>query len=286
MKIGLISKEKESYSTRRLLEEAEYLNLSLDVLDLREMSLRLHPDNNQVCYQSKPLDAYDVLIARVGISLTYTGVMMLSELEQNGCNVINSSRSIGLSRDKLKALQLLSHHHIPIPKTFFLGSKSEITSVLSSLTPPYIIKVLEGTQGQGVMLANSAKSAESIIQTLLNLRQAILIQEFIEESQGKDIRVFVVNQKVVAAMRRKAVGDEFRSNVHMGAGVESVVLSKEQEEIAIKSASVLGLSIAGVDLLESKIPLVIEVNSSPGLQGIEQATKKNIARIILDSILN
>lgn len=281
MKIAILSKEQDSYSTKRLLEEAQNLGLSLDVVDLRHVYLQFSQSGHDLYYQSKIFPFYDVVIPRIGVSLTYTGMMVLSELESQGSKVMNTATSIGLSRDKLKALQQLSWHQVPIPKTIFIGSKSDIQSSLSQLSPPYIIKILEGTQGQGVMFAESMKSAESIIQTLFHFKQPVLLQEFIKESKGRDIRVFVINGKVLAAMRRTAAGDEFRSNVHMGASVEAVSLTDHQQAVAIAAAKTLGLSIAGVDLLESKTPLVIEVNSSPGLQGIEQATQVNVAKEIL-----
>jgi len=285
MKIAVLSKEKDSYSTKRLLEEAQHLGLTLDVIDLRHVHLQFSQAGHGLYYQFKPFPFYDVIIPRIGVSLTYTGMMVLSELESQGSKVMNTAQSIGLSRDKLKALQQLSWQNIPIPKTIFIASKADIQSSLSHLSPPYIIKILEGTQGQGVMFADSIKSAESIIQTLTHFKQPVLVQEFIKESKGRDIRVFVINGKVVAAMRRTAAGDEFRSNVHMGASVEAVSLTDYQQEVAISAAQTLGLSIAGVDLLESKTPLVIEVNSSPGLQGIEQATQVNVAKAILAASL-
>ncbi len=249
-------------------------------------AIDLRQANPELYYKGKPLGNYDAMIPRIGASITYFGTAVVRQLEQMNVFVGNSSTGISTSRDKLRSLQTLSRHHIGIPKTTFVRDRSDVIPAIQRIGgAPVIIKLLEGTQGVGVILADSIKIAEAIIETLQTAKQNVLVQSFVSESRGRDIRAFVVGDRVVGAMRRVASGEEFRSNVHRGGSVEPVELDDEYRETAIRSAQIMGLRIAGVDMLESKNgPQVMEVNSSPGLEGIERATKSDIAGAIIEHV--
>ncbi len=237
-------------------------------------------------YQGKGLGPIDAVLPRIGASITYFGTAVVRQFEQMDVFSVNSSNGIVNSRDKLRALQILSRHNIGLPQTTFVRDRSDVLPAIDRVGgAPVIIKLLEGTQGVGVILAESVKVAEAIIETLQCAKQNVLVQKFIAECRGRDIRAFVVGDQVVAAIRRTAQGTEFRSNVHRGGIAEPVELNDEFRETAVRAAQIMGLRVAGVDMLESDHgPLIMEVNSSPGLEGIEQATGMDIAGAIIDYI--
>ncbi|MCH5376122.1 MAG: RimK family alpha-L-glutamate ligase [Planctomycetes bacterium] len=237
-------------------------------------------------FKSKQLSHYDAVLPRIGASITYFGTAVVRQFEQMDVFCANSSAGISNSRDKLRCLQILSRHQIGIPKTTFVRDKYDVLPAIERVGgAPVIIKLLEGTQGVGVILADSVKTAEAIIETFQSTRQNVLVQKFIAESKGRDIRALVVGDQVVAAMRRVAQGHEFRSNVHRGGRPEQVKLDEAYCETAVRAAQIMGLRIAGVDMLEGKAgPQVIEVNSSPGLEGIETCTQLDVAGAIIDYI--
>jgi len=239
-------------------------------------------------FRQKQLSQYDAVLPRIGASITYFGTAVVRQFEQMDVFCANSSAGISNSRDKLQSLQILSKHRVGIPQTTFVRDKKDVLPAIARVGgAPVIIKLLEGTQGIVVLLAETVKSAEAIIELLQSQKQNILIQKFVAESNGRDVRAFVVGDQVVGAMRRVAQGQEFRSNVHRGGLTEPVVLNEEYRETAVQAAQILGLRVAGVDLLESKSgPQIIEVNSSPGLEGIERCTQLDIAGSIIDYIAN
>lgn len=279
MKVLILSRAPHAYSTRRLREACLVGGYTVRVLDTLRFSISVEQGDPQLYYRDKRLSRYDAVIPRVGTSVTLYGTAVVRQFEQMGVFTLASSHAIRVSRDKLRSLQVLSRHQIGIPPTVFVQDPESVAPAIERLGgAPVVIKVLEGTQGGGVILAESVKMAQSIIDTLHRARQHVLIQRFVEESRGRDIRAFVVGDRVVAAMRRVAQGQEFRSNVHLGGQTERVTLSPEYERSAIHAAQIMGLRVAGVDMLESNEgPLVMEVNSSPGLQGIEAATGVDVA---------
>lgn len=284
MKLAILSCSPKCYSTRRLREAAEQRGHMVKVLDTLKFAIDLDQGEPELYFRQKQLSQYDAVLPRIGASITYYGTAVVRQFEQMDVFCANSSAGITNSRDKLRSLQILSRHLIGIPKTTFVRDKKDVLPAIERVGgAPVIIKLLEGTQGIGVLLAETVKSAEAIIELLQSQKQNILIQKFVAESKGKDIRAFVVGDRVVAAMRRTAQGQEFRSNVHRGGVAETVTLSEEYKETAVRAAQIMGLRIAGVDLLEGKDgPLIMEVNSSPGLEGIEGATQLDIAGAIID----
>ncbi|MCB9597728.1 MAG: RimK family alpha-L-glutamate ligase [Sandaracinaceae bacterium] len=283
MKVVILSRAPHAYSTRRLREACLVGGYTVRVLDTLRFSISVEEDDPQLYYRDKRLSRYDAVIPRVGTSVTLYGTAVVRQFEQMGVFTLASSHAIRVSRDKLRSLQVLSRHHIGIPQTVFVQDRGSVAPAIERLGgAPVVIKVLEGTQGGGVILAESVKMAQSIIETLHGARQHVLIQRFVEESRGRDVRAFVVGGQVVAAMRRVAQGAEFRSNVHLGGRTEPIRLEPEYERSAIEAAQIMGLRVAGVDMLESDDgPLVMEVNSSPGLQGIEAATGIDVAGAIV-----
>ncbi len=286
MKIAILSRSPKAYSTRRLKEAAHARGHKVRVLDTLLFSVALSPGAPKLYYRGKAVGAYDAVIPRVGASITFYGTAIVRQFEQMGVFVVNSSHAIGVSRDKLRSLQLLSRHGLGMPATFFVRDKDALLPAIDALGgAPVVVKLLEGTQGVGVILAESRKVAQAIVETLQSAKQNVLIQRFVQESRGRDIRAFVVDGKVVAAMRRVARGDEFRSNVHRGGVAEPVELSREFERTAVRAAQILGLRVAGVDMLESESgPQLMEVNSSPGLEGIEGATGIDVAGAIVEHL--
>jgi ribosomal protein S6--L-glutamate ligase len=256
------------------------------VPDTLRFSIEVTQGAPDLFYGSKHLSEYDAIIPRIGASVTYFGTAVVRQFEQLDVYTPSSSNGIVNSRDKLRALQILSRHDIGLPHTAFVRRKQDVLPAIERVGgAPVIIKLLEGTQGVGVILADSIKVAEAIIETLQSTKQNVLIQKFVGESAGRDIRAFVVGDRVVAAMRRVAQGGDFRSNVHRGGTAEAVELDAAYRDTAIRSAQILGLKVAGVDMLEGKDgPQVMEVNSSPGLEGIETATKLDIAGAVIDFI--
>ncbi|MCB9932244.1 MAG: 30S ribosomal protein S6--L-glutamate ligase [Planctomycetes bacterium] len=279
MKIAILSQGPRLYSTRRIREAAEARGHKVRVLDPLKFSLDVEKKNPHVWYREKRVENFDAIIPRIGASITFFGTAVVRQYEQMGMFCLNTSSAIATSRDKLRAFQILSRHNIGIPKTAFVRQRASVMPAIERVGgAPVIIKLLEGTQGIGVILADTNKIAEAIVETLQSTRQNVLIQNFVEESRGRDVRAFVVGGRVVAAMRRSAQGTEFRSNVHRGGVAVPVQLEPEYERTAVLAAQILGLRVAGVDMLESNEgPQVMEVNSSPGLEGIEAATGVDIA---------
>ena len=288
MKLAILSRGPRCYSTRRLREAAVQRGHKVLVLDTLKFAIDLERGNPDLYFRQKQLSQYDAVLPRIGASITYFGTAVVRQFEQMDVFCANSSAGISNSRDKLRSLQILSKHRIGIPQTTFVRDKKDVLPAIARVGgAPVVIKLLEGTQGIGVLLAETVKSAEAIIELLQSQKQNILIQKFVAESKGRDVRAFVVGDQVVGAMRRVAQGQEFRSNVHRGGLTEPVVLNEEYRETAVQAAQILGLRVAGVDLLESKSgPQIIEVNSSPGLEGIEKCTQLDIAGSIIDYIAN
>ncbi len=286
MKLGILSCSPKCYSTRRLQEATVDRGHKATVLNTTKFAIDLEQGDPNLFYRQKLLSHYDAVLPRIGASITYFGTAVVRQFEQMDVFCSNSSASISISRDKLRSLQLLSRHHIGIPKTTFVRDRKDVLPAIDRVGgAPVIIKLLEGTQGIGVLLAESVKSAEAIIELLQSQKQNVLVQKFVSESKGRDIRAFVVGDQVVAAMRRVAQGQEFRSNVHRGGLTEQVILDETYCETAIRAAQIMGLRIAGVDILESNQgPQIMEVNSSPGLEGIEKCTQLDVAGAIIDYI--
>ena len=284
MKLAILSCSPKCYSTRRLREAAEQRGHQVKVLNTLKFAIDLEQGHPDLYFHQKQLSAYDAVLPRIGASITYFGTAVVRQFEQMDVFCANSSASIVTSRDKLRSLQILSRHQIGIPQTSFVRDKKDILPAIDRVGgAPVIIKLIEGTQGIGVLLAESVKSAEAIIELLQSQKQSVLIQKFVTESKGRDIRAFVVGDRVVGAMRRVAQGQEFRSNVHRGGVTEPVTLNEKYSETAVRAAQIMGLKVAGVDLLEGKDgPLVMEVNSSPGLEGIEGCTQLDIAGSVID----
>ncbi|MBN9152294.1 MAG: 30S ribosomal protein S6--L-glutamate ligase [Cryobacterium sp.] len=288
MKLAILSRAPHAYSTQRLRAAAVQRGHTVKVLNTLRFAIDLSGAEPDLQYRGKLLSDYDAILPRIGNSITYFGTAVVRQFEQMDVYTPNTANGITNSRDKLRATQILSRHNIGMPATTFVHSRADVRLAIERVGgAPVVIKLLEGTQGIGVILAPELKVAEAIIETLHSTNQNVLIQSFISESRGKDIRALVVGDRVVAAMRRSAVGDEFRSNVHRGGTVESVALTPDYEQAAVRSAQIMGLRVAGVDMLEGKDgPLVMEVNSSPGLEGIESATGLDVAGAIIDYIGN
>ena len=286
MKLAILSRAANCYSTRRLKEAASKRGHKVKVLDTLRFAIDLEKGEPDLYYRSKPLSDYDAIVPRIGASITYFGTAVVRQFEQMDVFSAASSAGIANSRDKLRCLQILSRHQIGIPETTFVREKRDVLPAIERVGGvPIIIKLLEGTQGVGVILAESVKIAEAIIETLQSTRQNVLVQKFVSESKGRDIRAFVVGDRVVAAIRRVAQGQEFRSNVHRGGRTELVVLDETYCQTAVRCTQIMGLRVAGVDMLESdEGPQVMEVNSSPGLEGIETCTQLDIAGAIVDYI--
>ncbi|MCL4129940.1 UNVERIFIED_CONTAM: hypothetical protein GTU68_002682 [Idotea baltica] len=288
MKLGILSRAPRSYSTQRLKTAAIERGHTVRVLDTLRFGIDLASDEPDLQYRGKQLSDYDAVIPRIGASITFFGMAVVRQFEQMDVYTPNTSNGIANSRDKLRSIQLLSRHDVGIPGTTFVRDRADVLAAIDRVGgAPVVIKLLEGTQGIGVILAPDNKVAEAVIETLQSTKQNVLIQRFISESRGRDVRAFVVGDRVVAAMRRVAQDDEFRSNVHRGGRTELVDLEPEYARVALQAAQIMGLRVAGVDMLESDDgPLVMEVNSSPGLEGIEGATGLDIAGVIVDYIAN
>jgi len=283
MKIGILSRKSSLYSTRRLKEAAELRGHEARVVDYLRCYMNLTTSRPKILYGGEALD-FDAVVPRIGATHTFYGTAIVRQFEMMGVFPANESQGITRSRDKLRSLQLLSREGLGMPVTGFAHSTKDIDGLLEIVQgPPVIIKLLEGTQGVGVVLAETRKAAESVIAAFRQLDANILVQQFIREAKGADVRAFVVGRRVVAAMRRQAPPGEFRSNIHRGGTAEAIKLSAEERGIAIQAARTLGLSVAGVDFIPSNEgPLVLEVNSSPGLEGIEGATGVDVAGAIIE----
>ncbi|MDP0498992.1 MAG: 30S ribosomal protein S6--L-glutamate ligase [Verrucomicrobiota bacterium JB022] len=284
LNLAILSRNPKAYSTRRLREAALARGHRCRVMDTLKFGIYVEQTKPALTYKGEPIDDYDAIIPRIGASISFYGAAVVRQFEQMGVFSANSAVAISTARDKLRSLQVLSRHDIGIAHSAFVRQKSDVLPAIQRLGgAPVIVKLLEGTQGIGVILAETEKVAEAIIETLQAKELNVLIQKFVSESKGRDIRAFVVGDRVVAAMRRRAVGGEFRSNVHRGGITERVQLTEEYERTAVRAAQIMGLRVAGVDMLEgNEGPVIMEVNSSPGLEGIEKCTGIDIAGEIID----
>jgi ribosomal protein S6--L-glutamate ligase len=283
MKIVILSRKPSLYSTRRLREAGEKRGHEMHVIDYLRCYMNITAHNPQVIYRGQPIAGVDAIIPRIGASQTFYGTAVVRQFEMMGVTTANSSIAISRSRDKLRCLQLLSRKGIGLPVTGFAHATKDVTGLIHAVGgPPLVVKLLEGTQGIGVVLAETAKAAESVIEAFRGLDANILVQEFIKEAEGADLRCFVVGERVVAAMKRIAPRGDFRANLHRGGRSEKVKLTPEERTIAVRAAREMGLRVSGVDLLRSKHgPVVVEVNSSPGLKGIEEISEVDVASKII-----
>ena len=290
MNIAILSRRRSLYSTTRLIEAAKTRGHTVRVLDPLHCFMDITSDSPSLHFRDEEFDmnSFDAVIPRIGASITFYGTAVVRQFEMMGVYCVNESVAITRSRDKLRSLQILSRRKVGIPATAFAHSPDDIDGLIREVGgAPCVIKLLEGTQGIGVVLAETKKAAESVIQAFMGLDTNILVQEFIKEAGGADLRCFVVGGKVIAAMIRQGPEGEFRSNLHRGGSAQLVRLSAAERRTAVNAARLMGLNVCGVDLLRSERgPLVMEVNSTPGLEGIEAATKKDVAGLIIEFIEN
>ncbi len=286
MKIAILSRKASLYSTRRLKEAGESRGHEMHVVDYARCYMNITSHRPKVIFRGEPLEGYDAVIPRIGASYTFYGTAVVRQFEMMNVFPANESQAISRSRDKLRCLQLLAREGIGLPVTGFARSTRDTQGLIDLVDgAPLVIKLLEGTQGIGVVLAETNKAAESVIEAFRGLNANILVQEFIKEAGGSDIRCFVIGNKVVASMIRRGAPGEFRSNIHRGGSAEQIKITPEERSTAVRAAKTMGLNIAGVDLLRSNHgPVVMEVNSSPGLEGIEGATGKDVAGRIIEFI--
>ena len=287
LKIGLLASNQELYSNQRIIEVGEERGHEMVFLNIKQCYMKIDATEPQVHYRGgKVLSDLDAVITRIRPSVTFYGCALARQFESMGVYTINSSAAITQSRDKLFSLQLLLKNGVSIPTTGFANSPMDTNDLIDMVGgAPLIVKLLEGTQGRGVVLAETKKAAESVINAFKALRANLLVQEFIKEADGKDLRCFVIDGKVVASIQREAAPGEFRANIHQGGTASIVKITPEERALSIKAAKILGLKVAGVDIIRSKNgPLLLEVNSSPGLEGIESATGKDIAGMMISSI--
>ena len=283
MKIAILSRNPKLYSTRRLVEAGEQRGHEVTVFDTLHCYMNINSVEPSIHYQGNELKDYDAVIPRIGASITFYGTAVLRQFEMMGTFPVNESVAISRSRDKLRSMQLMSRKGIGLPVTGFAHSPDDIPDLISMVGgAPLVIKLLEGTQGIGVVLAETRKAAESVIEAFMGLKANIMVQEFIKEAGGADIRCFVVGDRVVAAMKRQAAEGEFRSNLHRGGSASLIKITPDERATAVRAARTMGLNVAGVDILRSNHgPVVMEVNSSPGIQGIEEATGIDVASKIM-----
>ena len=286
MKIALLSRNKNLYSTRRLAEAAEARGHDVQIIDVLRCYMNIVPHNPEIHYRGERLQGFDAVIPRIGASVTFYGTAVVRQFEMMGVYSVNESVAITRSRDKLRAHQLLARKGIGMPITGFAHSPDDTKDLLGFVGgAPAVIKLVAGTQGRGVVLAETDNAAESVIDAFRGLDAYFLVQEFIKEAKGADIRCFVVGGKVVAAMKRQGKEGEFRSNLHRGGSATTIRITPEERSTAVRAARIMGLNVAGVDILRSNHgPVVMEVNSSPGLEGVENATSKDIAGQIITFI--
>ena len=287
MKIGILSMGPHLYSTRRLVEAGKQLGHKVTVLNTLACELVMLRTSPQIFYRGKVLQVPDVVVPRIGASITQYGLAVVNQFDMMDVPVVNNSVPIARARDKLRALQLLARFDIDIPRTLITRRAEDLDAAVDFIGGyPIILKILQGTQGVGVMIASSREEAATVLDAMWELGQDMILQEFIRESKGKDVRALVVGNRVVAAMRRTARRGEFRSNLHRGAEGKAVRLSKEFESAAVKAAQVMGLEIAGVDILYGRNgPKIMEVNSSPGIEGLEKATGLDLASEIMSHVV-
>ena len=283
MNIKILSRNSNLYSTQRLVEAAKKRNHKVEVIDPLKCDLIIEKKHPSIFYRGRQLVETDAVIPRIGASVTFYGTAVVRQFEMMGVFTTTESQSLVKSRDKLRSLQLLSRARLGLPKTVFTNYSKDVGEVIDHVGgAPLIIKLLEGTQGLGVVLAETKNAAESVIEAFNGLQARVIVQEFIKEAGGADIRALVVDGHVVGAMKRQGKEGEFRSNLHRGGTASVIQLTDEEENAAIKAAKAMGLGVAGVDMLQSaRGPLILEVNSSPGLEGIEAATGKDIAKSII-----
>lgn len=286
MNIKILSANPNLYSTKRIVEAAKKRGHAIEIINHTKCDIVIEKKNPKVYYKGKPIENVDAVIPRIGASVTFYGTAVVRQFEMMRCFSTTESMALVRSRDKLRSLQILSRAGLGLPKTIFTNYSKNVEEVVEQAGgAPVIIKLLEGTQGIGVILAETKKAAGSVIEAFNNLQARVIVQEFIKEAGGADIRAFVIDGQVVGAMKRQGKEGEFRSNLHRGGSATVIELTDEEETAAIKAAKAMGLGIAGVDMLQSsRGPLILEVNSSPGLEGIEAATGKDIAAKIIKYI--
>ncbi len=283
MKIALLSRNPKLYSTRRLVEAAKERGHEIRTLDVLRCYMNITSMRPSIHYKGEELKGFDAIIPRIGASVTFYGTAVLRQFEMMNVYPLNESVAVNRSRDKLRASQLLSRKGIGLPVTGFANKPDDIEDLIDMVGgAPLVIKLLQGTQGIGVVLAETRQAAQSVIESFLGLQISVLVQEFIKEAGGSDIRCFVVGDKVVASMRRQGGEGEFRSNIHRGGSATTIKITPEERSTAVRAARTMGLNVCGVDILRSNHgPVVMEVNSSPGLEGIEKVTGKDIAGLII-----
>lgn len=286
LKILILSRNRNLYSTKRLVESIEKRGHRPVVLDHLKCDIVMEQDNPAIYYNGDKIEDVAAVIPRIGASVTFYGAAVVRQFEMMNVPTAVESQALVRSRDKLRSLQILARSNVGMPKTVFTNYSKEVTKIIDSVGGvPLIVKLLEGTQGYGVVLAPTKKAAESIIEAFHSMKARVIVQEFISEAKGADIRAFVIGNKVVGAMKRQGKEGEFRSNLHQGGSGTLIKLSQKERKVALTAAKAMNLSIAGVDLLQSaRGPLVLEVNSSPGLEGIEKATGKDIASEVIEYV--
>ena len=286
MKIAILSRNPKLYSTARLAQAAEARGHEVRVLDVLRCYMNITSHNPSIHYRGEDLCHFDAVIPRIGASVTFYGTAVLRQFEMMNVFPLNESVAISRSRDKLRSTQLLARKGIGLPVTGFANNPDDISDLISQVGgTPLVIKLLQGTQGIGVVLAETHNAAESVIQAFMGINANIMVQEFIKEAGGSDIRCFVIGDKVVAAMKRQAAEGEFRSNLHRGGSASLIKLTPEERSTAVRAGKIMGLNVCGVDMLRSNHgPVIMEVNSSPGLKGIETASEKDIADMIIQFI--
>lgn len=286
MKIAMLARNANLYSHKRLVEAAEERGHTLDILNTLRCTMNIRSHRPTILYNGETLTGYDAVIPRIGASITHYGLAVLRQFEMMGVWPLNESVAIGRSRDKLRSMQIFAKHGLGLPVTAFAHDPKQTEEVLKVVGgAPVVIKLLEGTQGIGVVLADTDRSAKSVIEAFRGVNVNILVQEFIKEAGSSDIRIFVVGGKVMAAMMRTGAEGDFRSNLHRGGSAKSIKITPEERSTAVRAAKVMGLNVAGVDILRANHgPVIMEVNSSPGLEGIEAATGKDVAGTIIEFI--
>ncbi|MEX0623957.1 30S ribosomal protein S6--L-glutamate ligase [Saccharospirillum sp.] len=287
MKLAVLSREPSNYSSLRLVEAAEKRGHEIRIVDTLRCYMSIVAHRPSIHYMGEPLEDMDAIIPRIGSSITFYGTAVVRQFEMMGTHTLNSSLSISRSRDKLRSMQMLARKGIGLPITGFAHSPDEVPDLIQMVGgAPLVVKLLEGTQGIGVVLCETRQAAESVIEAFLGLDTNILVQEYIKEAGGADLRCFVIGDKVVAAIKRQAAPGEFRSNLHRGGSAAVVKITPEERKTAVRAAKIMGLQVAGVDILRSNHgPVVMEVNSSPGLEGIEMATGKDVAGMVIDHLI-
>lgn len=287
MNIIVLARNPDLYSHKRIVAAGLARGHNMRILDTTRCYMNISQRDSAIHYYGgESITGVDAIIPRIGASITFYGTAVVRHFESQGVYSLNSSVAIARSRDKLRSLQLLSQKSIPLPTTGFASSPEDTEDLIKMVGgAPLIVKLLEGTQGKGIVLAETKNAAKSVINAFKHLRENILVQEFIKEAEGRDLRCFIVGDKCIAAYQRVATGGEFRANLHLGGAAEPVKLTAQERKIAVKAAHAMGLNVAGVDLIRSaRGPLVLEVNSSPGLEGVEFATKKDVATAIIEFI--